>query len=261
MKTWIAILTMTLVQVFAHSAAAYILPLDFILQKSSGLAGNSIISVEQEVRYKDGPKTYAVRENWLIEGDRNLKVTVKGVGELKDAVNAVFLYNNKTRTSVVNKQKLTKTVLPDFFERYLSIKSKESYMGYIKELGLGEDVRLSRAGGTVCFAIGNVSTANDVQPHIWIDQNSFRLTKMRFPGKAEVEFGDYIEKDGIHYPKLKTVSWDGKSISIAVIKVTTKSGATIKNFYPETLEASNPSSLAAFGSAGAALEEFYSRFR
>lgn len=252
---------MTLVQLVSPTLQAYILPLDFILQKSAGLAGSSIISIEQDVQFKDGAKTYTVKETWLIEGDRNLKLQARGLGELKDAVNVNFLYNNKNRTSFLQKNKSVKLAAPDFFEKFLAIKSKDSYLGYMKELKIGENVRLARAAGQVCFAIGNISTETDVQPHIWFDQSSFRLSKLRFPSQSEVEFSDYVEKDKVHYPRLKTISWQGKVVTIKVTKITTKTSASIQDFYPESLQPSAPVALSNFGLAGSVLEEFYMRFR
>ena len=252
---------MTLVQLVSPIAIAYILPLDFILQKSSGLAGSSIISIEQDVQFKDGSKTYSVKETWLIEGDRNLKLQARGLGELKDAISVNYLYNNKNRTSFLQKTKSIKPAPADFFEKFLAIKSKDSYLGYMKEMKIGDSVRLARAAGQVCFAIGNISTETDVQPHIWFDQSSFRLSKLRFPSLAEIEFSDYVEKDKVHYPRQKTISWQGKTITIKVTKITTKTSSTIKDFYPDELQASAPITLSGFGLAGSVMEEFYTRFR
>ncbi len=252
---------MTFVQLMAPKINAYILPLDFILQKSAALAGNSFISLEQEVQYRDGGKVYSVKEIWTIEGDRNLKVSIRGQDELKDAININYLYNNKNRTLITSNNKNVKTPGADFFERYLAVKSKDSFKNYLKELGISENVRLSRAAGLICFAIGEISSDTDLQPQLWIDQNSFRLAKIRMPSDAEVEFDDYIEKDGVHYPLTKIVSWQGKSITIKVLKVNTKIKAKIEDFYPDKLEPSFPVTLANFGSAGNVLDEFYLRFR
>lgn len=261
MKTFLTLIVMTLVQLASPAAKAYILPLDFILQKSAGLAGSSIISIEQDVQFKDGVKTYTVKETWLIEGDRNLKLQARGVGELKDAININYLYNNKNKTSLLQKNKSVKLAPADFFEKFLAIKSKDSYLAYMKELKIGDNVRLSRAAGQVCFAVGNISTETDVQPHFWFDQSSFRLSKMRFPSQSEIEFSDYVEKDKVHYPRLKTISWQGKTVTIKVTKITTKTSSTIQDFYPESLQSSAPLALTNFGLAGSVLDEFYARFR
>lgn len=261
MKTFGITAVLTLVQLFSFPSQAYILPLENILQKSAATAGNSILSIDQDVQFKDGGKVYTVKENWLIEGDRNLRLTAKGVGELKDAVNLNFVYNNKNRTRLAGKNKSVQTAGPEFFEKYLAIKSKDSYYAYIKDLGIGENVRLSRAGGLICFAIGNESSPGDTNPHIWIDQSSFRLIKMRFNGGAEVEFGGHIEKDGVHYPRQKTITWDGKSVTITVTKVAIAKNTNIKSFYPDSLEFSSSLIPGAAGPSAATLEEFYQRFR
>src|SRR6476620_11360583 len=130
MKTFGLTAVLTLVQLFAFTSQAYILPLESVLQKSAATAGNSILSVEQDVQFRDGAKIYTVKETWLIEGDRNLRLTAKGVGELKDAVNLNFVYNNKNRTRLNGKNKVTQPAGADFFEKYLAIKSKDSYFAY-----------------------------------------------------------------------------------------------------------------------------------
>jgi hypothetical protein len=261
MKTFAIWAVMTLVQLFSNSSQAYILPLENILQKAAAVAGTSIISVDQEVLFKDGIKTYIVKENWLIEGDRNLRLTARGTGELKDAVNISYVYNNKNRTKLTGKIKTAQITGPDFFERYLAIKSKDSYYGYLKELGIADNVRLSRAGGVICFAVGKESEENNLQPEVWIDQNAFRLMKIRFPDTATVEFTNYAEKDNAHYPRQKTVSWDGKSVSIIVTKVSVARNASIKSFYPDSIENSSTLNAAGTGSIGPVIEEFYQRFR
>lgn len=261
MKTFALLAVLTLVQLFCIPSKAYILPLENVLQKAAATAGNSILSIEQDVQFREGGKVYTVKESWLIEGDRNLRLNAKGVGELKDSVNLNFVYNNKNRTRLAGKNKTSQPAGADFFEKYLAIKSKDSYYAYLKELGIGENVRLSRAGGLICFGIGNESNPGDLQPHMWIDQESFRLLKLRFSDGAEAEFGGHIEKDGVHYPRQKTISWDGKSVTINVTKVAIAKNTNIKSFYPDSLEFSSSLIPGAAGPAAATLEEFYQRFR
>ncbi len=210
---------------------------------------------------KDGNKVYTIKENWLIEGDRNLKLSARGVGELKDAININYLYNSKNRISYVAQNKISKAYSPDFFEKYLAIKSKDSYESYLKELNISPTVRLSRAGGLICYGIGTESAPGSTNPQMWIDQNAFRLIKLRLPSNAEAEFTDYTEKVGVHYPRQKVISWDGKTIKIVITKISTKSGASIKDFYHETLAPSTTPSFSNLGVVGATFEEFYSRFR
>lgn len=261
MKTFAMSLVLTLVQLVSLKSQGYILPLENILQKTAATAGNAILSVEQDVQFKDGLKTFVVKESWLIEGDRNLRLTARGVGELKDAVNLNYVYNNKNRTKLVGKNKTVQPAGADFFEKLLAIKSKDSYLSYVKELGIGEEVRLSRASGAICFAIGNISEVGSLQPQFWIDQNAFRLAKVRYTDGADIEFGNFVEKDGAHYPRQKTVNWDGKSVTITVTKVAMAKSTSIKSFYPDSLETSSFLNPAVAGLAASSIEEFYSRFR
>lgn len=261
MKTFAVSIVLTLVQFAALTSQAYILPLENILQKSALVAGSSILSVEQEVQYKEAGKVYTIKETWLIEGDRNLKLTARGQGELKD-VTLNYVYNNKNRSSLNGKNKVSQQIGSDFYEKFLAIKSKDSYQTYLKELGIAETVRLSRASGAVCFAIGAEANDDGVKPQIWIDQDSFRLVKMRMPSAAEIEFLDFTElESGAHYPRQKTVSWNGKTLNIVVKSVTRATTASIKNFYPESLEAPSQFVLPPQSPAAPVFEEFYQRFR
>lgn len=254
---------LTIVQLFCRFSQAYILPLETILQKNAALAGNSIINVEQEVIFKDAYKEVAIKESWLIEGDRNLKVSARGMGELKDVFSWAAVYNNKNKTSLSGKSRINHPVSEDFFERYPVIKSKDSFMTYLKELGIDTNVRLSRAGGAVCFAVGEPakSMVPNREPEVWFDQDSFRVAKIRFPSNAEVEFSDYAVFNNIHYPRKKIISWGGKTVTIKIQKVLTKTGAGIKTFYPESLEQPTDMQLTRLGVLGQQIDEFYKRFR
>lgn len=261
MKTFTLLTVMTLVQFISSLAGAYILPLENILQKNAALAGAGILSVEQDVHFTEAGKTYTVHETWLIEGDRNLRLTARGLGELKDAVNLTYLYNGKNRTQKTGTNRQTKVAGADFYEKFLGIKSKDSYPAYLKELGISEQVRLSRAGGHVCFAVGDMSPSmTQLNPQIWFEQDSFRLAKIRFSSQAEVDFTDYEERNGVHYPKKKQIEFNGQTVSVNVTKFG-PSTSSLRDFYPETVEAASILNTSAVGTVGAQVEAFYTRFR
>jgi hypothetical protein len=258
MKTF---LVLTIVQLISNISSAYILPLDTILNKTCAHAGNTIISVEQDVIFKEYNREFSVHENWLIEGDKNLKLTATGNGELKDLIRLTYIYNNDRMTQVNGKNRISTKISRDFFERFLAIKSRDSYMTYLNDMGIATKVRLSRAGGSICFAIGQASTERALSPQFWIDQEFFQLRKIRLPSEADIEFNNYEEFGKVHYPILKKVSWADKSVTIRVLNVSTKTGASIRDFYPETL--TTPSELLVSNKAtlGSSIEEFYKRFR
>lgn len=253
MKTF---LLTTIVQLVSSFSFAYILPLDTIMLKASSVAGDSIVTVQQNVIFRDGAKEIIIREDWIIEGDRNLKVTATGTGEFS-SFKAQYLYNNKTRTYLEARTRMTSQASPDFFERFLAIKSRDSYLGYLRDLGISQKVRLSRAGGAISFAVGEPSSGA-LSPQIWIDQDFFRLMKIRFPSEAEVEFSDYAEYGKLHYPKLKEVEWAGKSVLIKVSNVSTSKKSSLQDFYPETL---NQSTVLQVNGLPSVVTEFYQRFR
>lgn len=262
MKTFTLLTVMTLVQLVSSLAGAYILPLENILQKNAALAGSGILSVEQDVHFVEAGKTYTVHETWLIEGDRNLRLTARGLGELRDSVNLTYLYNNKNRTQKNGTTRQAKPAGPDFFEKFLAIKSKDSYVGYLKDLGISDQVRLSRAAGNVCFAVGDVSPSlTQLTPQIWFVQDSFRLAKIRFSSQAEVEFSEYEERNGVHYPKKKHIEFNGQTVNAVVTKFGPSSSSSIRDFYPETVEAASVLNVASAGAVGLQIEAFYSRFR
>lgn len=251
------------------SVGAYILPLDTILSKTvtstTEQAGNSIIAVEQNVIFKEGDQEYIIKESWLIEGDKNLKLKAVGVGALKDVFNLHYLYNNKKRTHIEGKNKIIKEIPMEFFERFLVIKSADSYRSYLKEQGIFSRVRLSRAIGAICFAIGEASSLTALSPQIWIDQDYFHLNKIRFRTEVDVEFSDYKyygKENAIQYPNTKTINWAADRAAIVkVIQVSTKTSTSIKNFYAEALDMPSEILLAEKEGIGQKIHEFYTRFR
>lgn len=261
MKTYLLLPVLTMVQLFSVSANAFVLPLGTILKKSIALSGTSVVAIEQSVIFREGNVDYVIKEEWLIEGDKNLRLTATGVGELKDVFKLNYLYNNKKRTHIVGKNRVTTETTKELIEKFLAVKSVDSYLNYFKDLGITNRVRLSRANGSISFAIGDPSSERALSPQFWIDQDFFHLNKIRFPTEAEVEFTDYKTYGKLEYPDHKFVAWADKGAIIKVTKVSTKTGATIKNFYPQTLDQPSEMNLAGKGALGQKIEEFYKRFR
>lgn len=274
-------MVLTIVQLMNSSVYAYILPLEIILAKTAELAGSSIIAVKQDVIFKEDDKEFIVKEEWLIEGDKNLRVTATGVGELAGLFNIHYLYNNKKRTQIIGKNKVVTETTREFFNKLLATKSVDSYRAHLGELGISSKIRLSRACGAVAFAIGEVSggTVSDgdstrsLPPQIWIDQDSFRLSKIRFPNnrqdeveaEAVVEFSDYKEYgkeyETVHYPSTSVVNWAHKTAVIKVKDVSIQPKDSIKNFYPKALEVSSEILLQDKAAVGEKIADFYKRFR
>ncbi|MFZ3231821.1 MAG: hypothetical protein WA160_16565 [Pseudobdellovibrio sp.] len=236
------------------------LPLDTALTKAVALSGNQIFSVDQDVIFKGDSEDYLIKENWLIEGDKNLILTATGQGALKDLFHVVIFYNSKNKTIMQGKNKLTSNVTTDFFERFLSIRSLTSFKNYLSDLTIAKTIRLSRVAGSPGLAIGEPST-NSLKPQIWLDQETFQIRKIRFPSETEVSFDDYAAYDKITYPKTKTITWGHQTALIKVRQVTTKVKANLANFYPQKLDQPSEINLSSKGQLGLTIQEFYTRFR
>ncbi len=259
MKTFFIL---TIVQTISLFSYGFILPLDLILEKNVAINGTRVVSVEQDVYFKDGSQELAIHESWLIEGDKNLKLTATGLGELKDAVRIVALYNGKNRTTVVGKNKVTDVVGRDFFERYLAIRSLESFKNYLNELTISSNVRLARSNGAISFAIGEPSSATLLKPQAWFKQDTFQLSKIRFPSEAEISFSDYlVTNNQLNYPKTKILDWAGKSVVIKVRSVNDRVKVSSSVFYAQNLDSPSELLISNKNSAGLMVEEFYKRFR
>lgn len=261
MKTFLLVLTLTFVQLYSDFGNAFVLPLDTVLLKTSANTGRNILSVEQDVIFKLSGKEYRVREEWLIEGDKNLRLTATGMGELKENLKLSYLYSGKNKTQIQGKNKITSEISREFFEKFLSLKSVDSYQAALKEISVAPKIRLSRAAGSICFAIGEASSGSALSPQIWIDQDFFRLVKMRMPSDAEIEFTDYKDYGGAQYPSSKTIRWGSASVAIQVTKVSLLPASSVKLFYTDSLSLPSEISMANKGSAGEKIEEFYKRFR
>lgn len=243
------------------SSYGYIPPLDFILTKATSQTGRKIFSVDQEVTFKVGDEVAKFDETWLVEGDRNLKVQVRGQGLYKTSFVYGALYNNKNKTTLKNKNKQTETVGSDFFEKIIYARSKDSLAKYLNDLGISSNVKLSRASGVTTYLIGEPSVEK-LNPHVWIGQDDFVVRKIRLPSEAEVTFSD------ITYPatsmavaKTQVIKWAGVEITIRVKKVTLKPQENITSFYPQNFTLPTEVNFINKSSLTTAVETFYSRFR
>lgn len=252
---------LTLILTKVQFAYGYIPNLDFILNKSTSTTGRQIISIDQEVVFRLGTEEATVQENWLIEGDKNLKMTAKGTGFLKAGIDLQYLYNGKTKTSVAGKNKITSQLTTDFYQKYLFIRSTEAFKSHLKDLSIANQVRLSRADGRVCFAVGEISR-DKLTPQIWIDQDEFILRKIRLPSEVEIELSDInlVGKD-LYIAKTQIINWAGIQVIVKVKNVSVKTGATLASFYPQNLEHPSEMTFANKTNLTEVIDQFYKRFR
>lgn len=258
MKTFFAL---TIVQLFVQYSYGFVPPLEMLLKKNVNLSGSKIISVEQDLFFKEGSSEATIHESWIIEGDKNLKLIATASGDLKDFFKIVAVYNGKYRSVLIGKNKSTDFYGKDFFEKYLSVRSADSFKNYLKDLQIAPSVRLSRANGTISYAVGEPS-AETLKPQIWIKQDSFELQKIRLPSEAEITLEDQTNVSPLlSYPKTKKVEWAGKTVLIKVRSITDKTKFKLSDFYPQNLDQPTEVHLANKTPLSQTIEEFYKRFR
>jgi len=242
-------------------AHASIPSLDFILQKAATTNARQIIAIEQEVTFKLDNEESVITENWLVEGDKNLKLTANGKGLLKTNVHLNYLYNGNTKTFYIGKNKQTLPIATDFYPRILFIKSFNTYKNYISEMGIPYQHRLSRADGRIAYAVGKESD-HLTYPQLWFDQDEFILRKIRLPSLSEIELSDVspVGKDGF-IAKTQTVSWGPYKVTIKVKNVAVKNNTSLSAFYPQNLDQPSEMTFANKTALTEMIEQFYQRFR
>jgi len=266
MKSALRLTLVTTLFVFSLLSAStgwtFVLPLDFVVKKSVGKTGRTSISIDQEVTFKIGKDTLKTQENWLIEGDRNLKVSANGLEPYKENVKVNSLFNSKQKTQVLGKTKSQTPVGNDFYQRLMFIRSADSFMQYIRELGISEKTRLSKAEGRICIAIGEASDGDSKSPQIWIDQDDFLIRKIRMPSGTEINLSDYVKvTDDFWIAKTQTIKWAGATATIKVKNFSVKNAATIAQFYPQNFDQPTELAFNEASSIAQVVEDFYKRFR
>lgn len=259
------VLTIFLTKVCISFAA--IPTVDFILKKSSGTTGRQIVAIDQDVFFKVDQEEAVVSEHWLIEGDRNMKLSAVAQGLLKENLQLNFLYNNKVKTHLITKVKQSEHLSPDFFQKYLFIRSLDSFKNYLNDLSIAPQARLSRADSRVVYAIGNPSDSH-LNPQFWIDQDEFVVRKIRLPSGIEVQLSDVAQiSPDLYIAKTQTITWPGVGgqaggeIKIKVKNINTKTGSTLQAFYPQNFTQPSQMAFANRTPLTELVEYFYKRLR
>jgi hypothetical protein len=266
-------------------ALAYVPPTRMILQRTAENAGNGVYTVEQEVQFNNAQDSLFLKETWLIENDRTMKVTVTGTKDLKDQIKMQFIYAGGQRWSY-NGGRQSHRIPEDFIEKYFNYRSTDQLASTLMNLKMipsnafakkplpknienlkyepDDYVRLSRAGGTVNYAFGLPSpTDGNANPGFWIEQDQFLVRKIRLPSQAEVTADNYNQyARGLNYPKTRTIRWGQNTVTIRLIGVTSHRGALPANTFQSTaLDTSAKIDGLNNQPAKDVVLDFYSRFR
>lgn len=267
-------------------AGAYILPTRIILQKTSENAGTGIFAIEQEVQFSNGEGTLAVKETWLVDSDRTMRLTVTGGKDLQDRFKLQFLYSGGQKWSLVNGTRKSEKTPEDFLEKYLNFRNPDNFGNHLAQLKIipthammkkpliksdndikheSESwVRFSRTGGAVTYALGTPTPVDQEagNPEIWIEQDSFVVRKLRLPSQVEMSANNYNQfAKGLSYPRARTIRWDNNTVNIRLISASPRPQTAVSLFQPTSLDSNIKWDGLNALPAKEVITEFYSRFR
>lgn len=253
-----------------------------IASRTADNHGRGAYQIEQEVTLKKEAETYVIKETWTVLGESNMRVSLEGRGPLRGLAQGVIVYDGGTRAFAEAGQSVRSARLgedwvePLFHFRYskwfrnrlvqLRVTPAESLEdrpplnaegdpGYVRPGFL----RLSRAGGAVCYAVGlppDVSAG----PAVWIEQDEFVLRKYRAANGATVRADDYFKEGTFHVPRKRSYTFGGFEVQVQTLGV--KSLGKLANTDPRfRASALSPQRDALKLPDVDGLREFYSRFR
>lgn len=265
---------------------AYILPTRTILQKVSENAGAGIYAIEQEVQFSNGEETVAVRETWLIDSDRTMRLTVTGAKDLQNNFKLQFLYNGGQKWSLSGGTRKSEKVPEDFLEKFLNFRSAEIFANTLTRYKIipgnafqkkplqksGNDykheaepwVRYSRTGGVVNYALGTATPVEqeNENPGVWIEQDQFVVRKVRLPSQVEMKADNYNQfSKGLSYPRSRTIRWGNNTVTIRLISASPRPQTAVSLFQPSSMDTSLKWDGIANLPAKDVITEFYTRFR
>ncbi len=266
-------------------ATAAIIPTRAILQKTSDNTGSGIYSIDQEVTFNIGEETLTVKETWLIESDRTMRLMASGTKELQNGFRLQYLYNGGQKWSV-NGTRKSEAISGEFLEKFLNFRNPEYLANSLAQMQIippgsfskkatgrtGADfknepepwVRYSRTGGVVNYAFGTPASADKEigSPGIWIEQDQFVIRKLRLPSGVEMTADNYSQfARGLSYPRTRTIRWGSNSATIRLIGASTRPATAANLFQASNVDIPSKWDGLEDKSSKAAIREFYSRFR
>jgi hypothetical protein len=280
-----ALFVTLIICLFSQISLAYIPPTKMILQRVAENSGSGTYTIEQEVQLSVGLEPIYLKETWVVENERNMRLTVTGTKDLKDLVKLQFVYTGGQKWRLRDGRREASKIPEEFTERYFHIRSTENLIAYLQQLKIlpslsgrksvpkkGEDfkyesepfVRLGRSEGTISYAFGSPTPPDQkvLNPGLWVEQDQFLIRKIRFPTQAEVTAENFAPfARGLNFPKLRTIQWNQNTVYVRLLNVAGKSAAGPQAFQAASLEVPYTVKNLPNASAQTLIEEFYSRFR
>lgn len=282
----ILFLSLNLIFLFPSLLWASILPTRTILQKTSENTGAGIYAIEQEVKFSNGEDTLEIKETWLIDSDRTMRLTVSGGKDLQNSFKLQYLYTGGQKWSLVGGTRKSEKTPDEFLEKYLNFRNPESFANNLVALKIipaqamakkplvkvGNDfkresepwVRFARTGGVVNYAFGTPSPSEQEagNPGIWIEQDYFLIRKLRLPTQVEMSASNYNQfSKGLFYPRARTIRWGSNTVTIRLISASPRPQSAISLFQPSSLDSTIKWEGLNEMPAKDVVTEFYTRFR
>lgn len=267
-------------------ASAYILPTRTILQKTAENSGAGIYAIEQEVQFSNGEENLSVKETWLIDSDRTMRLTVSGGKDLQNNFKLQYVYNGNQKWSLNSNARSSEAVSVDFLEKFLNFRSPDNLANTLAQLKIIPNyayqkkpvvkangdykhdpeswVRFSRTGGVVNYALGIPTPLEQElnQPGIWIEQDQFIIRKLRLPSQVEMSANDYNQfAKGLFYPRSRTIRWGNNTVTIRLISAAVRPQTAVGLFQPSSLDSNLKWDGIKDIPAKDVITEFYTRFR
>lgn len=265
---------------------ASILPTRTIIQKTVENAGSGIFAIEQEVQFANGEETVNLKETWLIDSDRTMRLTVSGGKDLQNTFKLQFLYTGGQKLSLNNGGKRSEKIPDEFLEKFLNFRNPDVFANQLISqkiipsnamskkplVKVGSDyrhasepwVRLSRTGGVVTYAFGTPSPSEQENgtPGVWIEQDQFVIRKLRLPSQVEMYANNYNQfAKGLQYPKSRTVRWGNHTVTIRLISASARPQTAVNLLQPGSIDTTANWEGLNNLAAKDVITEFYTRFR
>ncbi len=218
---------------------SYIPHSHFILKKSSDTHGKGIYQVLQEVIFQTADDRAVIQETWWVTGGNHMYLEAKGPQTIYTA-----LYEEQSRYAIQPTGKITASkVGSDFFEGFFHFRNVNEFARAILRSGITtseilspqrrfgqlKDVdykpqsflRLARTNGTIAYAFGQTVTGDSSNvPSLWIEQDTFRVRRLRFKSGNEVMADDYEGySNGLEFPRTRIINTNGTKVTIRTLSI------------------------------------------
>lgn len=265
-------LSLLFASLFTH---AYLLEYSTIMSRTSDNHGNGGYQVQQTIQWNIDGAPAEVLETWTVINESKMHLRVEGLGRLRNQVQGEIVYDTQKKTfksadGQITSSKLPATFSPHFYhyrssrwmrERMVSLKmappqslqNRPPLSATDKQNYVPQDfISLQRIGGTITYGIGDKTN-----PSLFIEQDQFVITRVRFSPEITVTSGEYASYPGsFHYPKSLDYKWNNRTATAKVRKVTYL-GRSPKN---ESVQFSNAAPPLTIPDENV-IRDFYSMFR